>query len=248
MPRINLTVQPELYDYILKRKPKALSLPAFCSLLIEQSWLGLDSASNLPAYRVGAGTPQINGFSDLPAFDPELGRSGSAASAEATAVQAVQTEIDQALEPKKKQGSPSEIDALVDELLVTPRERGTNPRAKGTNPRAKRDPHSKRQINPDLVPADLIDCQQLLPEFWAVKKGTRSEGVWNRVCNKLRQWTPDQRREALERAIASGWGDVFEPPTVKAAAASTGYVDSITRDRQVMDSFLAMFPTEQEAA
>jgi hypothetical protein len=25
-------------------------------------------------------------------------------------------------------------------------------------------------------------------------------------------------------------------------------VDSITRDRQVMDSFLAMFPTEQEAA
>jgi hypothetical protein len=55
MPRINLTMQPELYDYILKHKPKALSLPAFCSLLIEQSWLGLDSASKLPAYRVGAG-------------------------------------------------------------------------------------------------------------------------------------------------------------------------------------------------
>jgi hypothetical protein len=248
MPRITLTVEADLLDLLQRHKPKRQALSAFCADLLELQTLGLDSASNLPAYRVGAGTPQINGFSDLPAFDPELGRSGSAASAEATAVQAVQTEIDQALEPKKKQGSPSEIDALVDELLVTPRERGTNPRAKGTNPRAKRDPHSKRQINPDLVPADLIDCQQLLPEFWAVKKGTRSEGVWNRVCNKLRQWTPDQRREALERAIASGWGDVFEPPTVKAAAASTGYVDSITRDRQVMDSFLAMFPTEQEAA
>ena len=220
MPRINLTVQPELYDYILKHKPKALSLPAFCSLLIEQSWLGLDSASKLPAYRVGAGTPQINGFSAVSAFDPELGRSGSAACATATAVEAVPPEIDQALEPKKKQGSPSE----------------------------KRSPYSVKAISSDLVPEDLLDCQQLLPEFWAVKKGTRSEGVWNRVCNKLRQWTPEQRREALERAISSGWGDVFEPPTVKAAAASTGYVDSITRDRQVMDSFLAMFPTEPEAA
>ncbi|MGA0101484.1 MAG: hypothetical protein ACO3HF_05495, partial [Burkholderiaceae bacterium] len=135
------------------------------------------------------------------------------------AVEAVQTEIDQALEPKKKGGAGG-----------------------------KRSPYSVKAISADLVPADLIDCQQLLPEFWAVKKGTRSEGVWNRVCNKLRQWTPEQRREALERAIASGWGDVFEPPSLKAVAANTGYVDSITRDRQVMDSFLAMFPTDQEAA
>ena len=248
MPRINLTVQPDLYDLILEHKPKSLSVASFCSLLVEQTTLGLDSASKLPAYRVGAGTPQVNGFTAVSAFDSELGRSDSAALAEARAVEAVPPEIDQALEPKKKQGSPSEIDALVDELLVTPRERGTNPRAKGTNPRAKRDPHSKRQIDPDLVPADLIDCQQLLPEFWAVKKGTRSEGVWNRVCNKLRQWTTEQRREALERAIASGWGDVFEPPSIKAVAANTGYVDSITRDRIERDKFLAMFSTTQEAA
>jgi len=220
MPRLELRLPPELHDDLLRHKPKSLSMATFCAFLLEQQTLGLDSASKLPAYRVGAGTPQINGFSDLPAFDPELGRSGSAASAEARAVEAVPPEIDQALEPKKKQGSSS----------------------------AKRTPHSVKAISSDLVPEDLLDCQQLLPEFWAVKKGTRSEGVWNRVCNKLRQWTPDQRREALERAIASGWGDVFEPPTLKAAAASTGYVDSITRDRQVMDSFLAMFPNEPEAA
>ena len=97
------------------------------------------------------------------------------------------------------------------------------------------------------MPDDLLDCQQLLPEFWAVKKGTRSEGVWNRVCNKLRQWTPEQRREALERAIASGWGDVFDPPSEKAAAGTTGYVDSITRDRIEREKFLAMF-SNQEAA
>jgi lysophospholipase L1-like esterase len=35
--------------------------------------------------------------------------------------------------------------------------------------------------------------------------------VFNRVCAKLRQWTPDGRRESLEAAIASGWGDVFPP-------------------------------------
>ena len=70
---------------------------------------------------------------------------------------------------------------------------------------------SSRNISPDLVPGDLLDCQQLLPEFWSVKKGVRSESVWNRICKKLREWTPEMRREALERAIANGWGDVFEP-------------------------------------
>lgn len=246
MPRLELRLPPELHDDILRQKPKSLSLPAFCAFLLEQQLLGLDSASKLPAYRVGAGTQHSKGFTAVTAFDAELGRSASDASAQ-KAVEAVQPKIDQALEPQKKQGSPSEIEALVDELLVTPRERGTNPRAKGTNPRAKRDPHSKRQIDPELVPADLLDCQQLLPEFWAVKKGTRSEGVWNRVCNKLRQWTPEQRREALERAIASGWGDVFEPPSLKAVAGNGGYVDSITRDRIERDKFLAMF-SSQEAA
>ena len=247
MPRLELRLPPELHDDILRRKPKSLSLPAFCAFLLEQQALGLDSASNLPACCAGAGTQQSKGFPAVTATDAELGRSASDASAIPTAVEAVQPEIDQALEPKKKQGSPSEIDGLVDELLVTPRERGTNPRAKGTNPRAKRDPHSKRQIDPDLVPDDLLDCQQLLPEFWAVKKGTRSEGVWNRVCNKLRQWTPEQRREALERAIASGWGDVFEPPSLKAVAGNSGYVDSITRDRQTRENFLAMFSTPEAA-
>lgn len=223
MPRINLTVQPELYDFILEHKPKSLSVARFCSLLVEQNALRLDSAigavPRLPAYRVGAGTQQSKGFPAVTATDAELGRSASDASATPTAVEAVdavQPEIDQATEPKKKQARA-------------------------------RDAYSVRSISSELVPDDLLDCQQLLPEFWAVKKGTRSEGVWNRVCNKLRQWTPEQRREALERAIASGWGDVFEPPSLKAVAGNTGYVDSITRDRIERDKFLAMF-SSQEAA
>lgn len=244
MPQLNFTIPADLLDRIDAAKPNYLDRKGFLCLLLTSA---IDKGLNLPAYRVGAGTQQSKGFPAVTAFDAELGRSASDASAIPTAVEAVQPEIDQAFEPQKKQGSPSEIDGLVDELLVTPRERGTNPRAKGTNPRAKRDPHSKRQIDPDLVPDDLLDCQQLLPEFWAVKKGTRSEGVWNRVCNKLRQWTPEQRREALERAIASGWGDVFEPPSLKAVAGNSGYVDSITRDRIEREKFLAMF-SSQEAA
>ena len=111
------------------------------------------------------------------------------------------------------------------------------------------DPFKSKAISADLVPDDLLDCQQLLPEFWAVKKGTRSEGVWKRVCGKLRGWTPEQRREALERAIASGWGDVFEPPATRASSGQpSGYVDSITRDRMEREKFLAMFTTEEESA
>ena len=196
MPRINLTVQPELYDYILKHKPKALTVPAFCSLLIEQS------ASETLDSPITLGEPSAAGS------------------------------------PSNSKSSSKEED-----LSLTPNKTKTRVRVR------EADPYKTKAISADLVPADLLDCQQLLPEWWAVKKGVRSEGVWKRVCGKLRGWTPEQRREALERAIASGWGDVFEPPAARANSGQpSGYVDSITRDRQVMDSFLAMFPTEQEAA
>lgn len=86
---------------------------------------------------------------------------------------------------------------------------------------------SNRAISADLVPDDLLDCQQLLPEFWSVKKGVRSESVWNRICGKLRGWTPEQRREALERAITSGWGDVFEPKSNTPAQGKTVDWDAV---------------------
>lgn len=80
------------------------------------------------------------------------------------------------------------------------------------------DPFSKRVISEDLVPAEISDCAALIVEFWAVKKGTRSERVWNRICDKLRGWPSTQRHEALHRAIAAGWGDVFEPPVPRSAS------------------------------
>lgn len=97
-----------------------------------------------------------------------------------------------------------------------------SPKSKRGVQGGKRDPYRGRVISVELVPDDLLDCQQLLPEFWSVKKGTRSESVWNRVCGKLRGWTPEQRREALERAIAGGWGDVFEPGLQSSARTVAG--------------------------
>ena len=87
-----------------------------------------------------------------------------------------------------------------------------NPRSKTQKAQApKRDPNRLKVLPTSSVPPDLADCSELLVEFWSVKKGTRSSQVLKRITNKLRQWTPQQRQEALERAIASGWGDVFQP-------------------------------------
>ena len=55
MPRITLTVEADLLDLLQRHKPKRQALSAFCADLLEIQTLGLDSASNLPAYRVGAG-------------------------------------------------------------------------------------------------------------------------------------------------------------------------------------------------
>jgi hypothetical protein len=77
--------------------------------------------------------------------------------------------------------------------------------------KVKKDPNRLKKLPESSVPADLSGCGELLIEFWSVKKGVRSTPVLHRICKKLRQWSLEDRRTALERAIASGWGDVFPP-------------------------------------
>ena len=74
-----------------------------------------------------------------------------------------------------------------------------------------KDPNRFKKLPPSSVPGDLSGCGDLLVEFWSVKKGVRSTPVLNRICKKLRQWSLQDRRTALEAAITSGWGDVFAP-------------------------------------
>ena len=61
MPRINLSVQPELYEHILRHKPKSLTVPAFCGLLVEQmldkgDMLGGPSAAGTPSNTLTSNT------------------------------------------------------------------------------------------------------------------------------------------------------------------------------------------------
>jgi hypothetical protein len=94
---------------------------------------------------------------------------------------------------------------------IKPEEETPLPPCPEAETKKPKDPFAAKKLPVDAIPSDLLDCQELLPEFWAGKKGRRSERVFNRICAKLRQWTPDGRRESLEAAIASGWGDVFQP-------------------------------------
>ena len=75
-----------------------------------------------------------------------------------------------------------------------------------------------KRLPAEAVPADLADCAELLAEFWACKKGTRSTRVFTRVCNKLRAWSPEDRKRSIESSINNGWGDVFEPRRQAATA------------------------------
>jgi hypothetical protein len=93
---------------------------------------------------------------------------------------------------------------------------------KSKKEKAPLDPFKTKQLNPDLVPGDLLDVQQLLPEWWAVKKGVRSEGVFNRVCKALRGMTPEDRRTCLERATSGAWANIYEPSSTPTQSAKGG--------------------------
>ena len=80
----------------------------------------------------------------------------------------------------------------------------------GSKGETEKDAYAKKTLGDELIPNDLLDCDQLLREFWSVKKGVRSERVFHRVINKLREWTPAVRRSALEAAANAGWPDIYE--------------------------------------
>jgi len=81
-------------------------------------------------------------------------------------------------------------------------------RAKPSN-----DPFSNPTINGRLIPDDLKDVSQLILEWWPIrhkKKATCSRKVAERIFDKLRTFTPKDRKTALEGAIAGGWRNIYE--------------------------------------
>ena len=74
------------------------------------------------------------------------------------------------------------------------------------------DPFSFYVINEEVIPDDLKDYADLLIEWWSIRyknKGTCSTSVANRIFNKLRSFPTQDRKQALENAIAGGWKDLF---------------------------------------
>ena len=69
-----------------------------------------------------------------------------------------------------------------------------------------------KTITPDLIPDDLKDYADLLIEWWPIRKkkgGSCTTSVANRIFIKLRSFPTQDRKQALENAIAGGWKDLF---------------------------------------
>ena len=79
-------------------------------------------------------------------------------------------------------------------------------------PVSSTDAFSSSTITADLIPDDLKDYADLLVEWWSIRyknKGTCSTSVANRIFTKLRSFPTQDRKQALENAIAGGWKDLF---------------------------------------
>ena len=84
-------------------------------------------------------------------------------------------------------------------------------------PKAPKDPWSVKKVSPALVPDDLTQVAEKFVEWWAVrnKGAVRTESVAYRELNKLRAWKATDRAKALDKAIASGWKQLYEPQELK---------------------------------
>ena len=74
------------------------------------------------------------------------------------------------------------------------------------------DPFSYYIINSDVIPDDLKEYSDLLIEWWPIRKkksGSCTTSVANRIFKKLRSFPTQDRKQALENAIAGGWKDLF---------------------------------------
>ena len=74
------------------------------------------------------------------------------------------------------------------------------------------DPFSYYIINQEVIPDDLKEYSDLLIEWWPIRKkkgGSCTTRVANRIFKKLRSFPTQDRKQALENAIAGGWKDLF---------------------------------------
>ena len=74
------------------------------------------------------------------------------------------------------------------------------------------DPFNLPTLTADLIPDDLKQYSDLLIEWWPIRKkkgGSCTTSVAERIFKKLRSFPTQDRKQALENAIAGGWKDLF---------------------------------------
>ena len=74
------------------------------------------------------------------------------------------------------------------------------------------DPFASSTITTNQIPDDLKEYADLLIEWWPIRKkkgGSCSTSVAERIFKKLRSFPMQDRKQALENAIAGGWKDLF---------------------------------------
>ena len=75
------------------------------------------------------------------------------------------------------------------------------------------DPFASSVISVNMIPGDLKEYADLIVEWWAIRhrnKATCSTSVSERIFKKLRTFPPQGKKNALEKAIAGGWKDIYE--------------------------------------
>ena len=85
------------------------------------------------------------------------------------------------------------------------------------------DPFRLKAISAHMVPDDLRASADLFCEWWSVrgKGAVRSIKVAGREFEKLRTFKPADRSAALQKAIAGGWKQLYEPKDLKSFNTAT---------------------------
>jgi hypothetical protein len=92
---------------------------------------------------------------------------------------------------------------------------------------AARDPFASKNLPATAIPDDLLDCQQLLAEWWQVKGRGRTRVAFDRACAMLRRYDSSDRSRMLEAAVVGGWQGLHEmkKPQAVSNARDLGYGD-----------------------
>lgn len=97
---------------------------------------------------------------------------------------------------------------------------GSEPEQKAKRkPKTTADPYASKQLPDNAIPNDLLGVQQLLADWWAVKKpSSRTQRAFELACRRLMEQPPEDRELMLTNALIGGWQGLF-PPKANAATS-----------------------------